>query len=255
MYLRDIHKQMVIDKENGKKRFAVLLDPDKLRLSNMDKVLRTSLDAGVDYFFIGGSLVVSDMLDKSLIAIKEACDIPTILFPGNSYQLSYKADAILFLSLISGRNPELLIGNHVLAAPYLKFSPLEILPTGYLLIDGGVKTTVSYISNTQPIPSNKPDIAACTAMAGEMLGLKLMFLDAGSGALNQVSPEMITAVNNVISSPLIVGGGIRDHASARLAAESGADVIVVGNAIEKEPSLIEEIAAAVHAASTPIPQA
>lgn len=198
---------MVVDKDQGKKRFAVLLDPDKLRLSNMDKVLQSSIDAGVDCFFIGGSLVVSDMLDKSLIAIKEACNIPTILFPGNSYQLSYKADAILFLSLISGRNSELLIGNHVLAAPYLKFSPLEILPTGYMLIDGGVKTTVSYISNTQPIPSNKPDIAACTAMAGEMLGLRMMFLDAGSGALNPVEPEMITAVNNVISSPLIVGGG------------------------------------------------
>ena len=242
---------MVVDKDQGKKRFAVLLDPDKLRLSNMDKVLQSSIDAGVDYFFIGGSLVVSDMLDKSLIAIKEACNIPTILFPGNSYQLSYKADAILFLSLISGRNSELLIGNHVLAAPYLKFSPLEILPTGYMLIDGGVKTTVSYISNTQPIPSNKPDIAACTAMAGEMLGLRMMFLDAGSGALNPVEPEMITAVNNVISSTLIVGGGIRTPNTAKISAEAGADIIVVGNAIEKDASLIEDIAAAVHAASTP----
>jgi len=251
MYLREIHQQMVVDKDQGKKHFAVLLDPDKLRLSNMDKVLQSSIDAGVDYFFIGGSLVVSDMLDKSLIAIKEACNIPTILFPGNSYQLSYKADAILFLSLISGRNSELLIGNHVLAAPYLKFSPLEILPTGYMLIDGGVKTTVSYISNTQPIPSNKPDIAACTAMAGEMLGLRMMFLDAGSGALNPVEPEMITAVNNVISSPLIVGGGIRTPNTAKISAEAGADIIVVGNAIEKDASLIEDIAAAVHAASTP----
>jgi len=252
MYLREIHRQMATDKEQGKKRFAVLLDPDKLRLSNMDKVLQTSIDAGVDYFFIGGSLVVSDMLDKSLIAIKEACNIPTILFPGNSYQLSYKADAILFLSLISGRNPELLIGNHVLAAPYLKFSPLEILPTGYMLIDGGVKTTVSYISNTQPIPANKPDIAACTAMAGEMLGLKMMFLDAGSGALNPVDPEMITAVNNVISSPLIVGGGIRTPESASIAARAGADIVVVGNAIEKDAGIITEIAEVIHLSSDTI---
>lgn len=146
---------MVVDKDQGKKRFAVLLDPDKLRLSNMDKVLQSSIDAGVDCFFIGGSLVVSDMLDKSLIAIKEACNIPTILFPGNSYQLSYKADAILFLSLISGRNSELLIGNHVLAAPYLKFSPLEILPTGYMLIDGGVKPPLVISATHNPfLPIN-----------------------------------------------------------------------------------------------------
>jgi len=246
MYLRDIYQSLTDDKTRGRKRFAVLLDPDKLRLSNMDQVLRSSIDAGVDYFFIGGSLIVSDMLDKILVTIREASDIPTILFPGSSYQLSYKADAILFLSLISGRNSELLIGDHVLAAPYLKVSPLEILPTGYLLIDGGVRTTVSYISNTQPIPANKPDIAACTAMAGEMLGLRLMYLDAGSGAVNPVEPEMITAVNNVISSPLIVGGGIRTPQSARQAAQAGADLIVVGNAIEKDPSLINEIAEAVH---------
>lgn len=241
---------MVDDKELGKKRFAVLLDPDKLRLSNLDKVLQTSIDSGVDYFFIGGSLVVSDMLDKSLVAIKEACDIPTILFPGNSYQLSYKADAILFLSLISGRNSDLLIGTHVLSAPYLKFSPLEILPTGYMLIDGGVKTTVSYISNTQPIPSNKPDIASCTAMAGEMLGLRMMFLDAGSGALEPVSAEMITAVNNVITSPLIVGGGIRTAESAQKAAMAGADIVVVGNAVEQDASIITEMAESIHMASS-----
>ena len=241
---------MVNDKAEGKKRFAVLLDPDKLRLSNMDKILQSSIEAGVDYFFIGGSLVVSDMLDKSLVAIKEACNIPTILFPGNSYQLSYKADAILFLSLISGRNSDLLIGSHVLSAPYLKFSPLEILPTGYMLIDGGVKTTVSYISNTQPIPSNKPDIAACTAMAGEMLGLRMMFLDAGSGAIEPVSVEMITAVNNIIASPLIVGGGIRDAQGAERAAMAGADIVVVGNAIEKDASLIHEMAEAIHLSST-----
>lgn len=250
MYLREIYHQMVDDKELGKKRFAVLLDPDKLRLSNLDKVLQTSIDSGVDYFFIGGSLVVSDMLDKSLVAIKEACDIPTILFPGNSYQLSYKADAILFLSLISGRNSDLLIGTHVLSAPYLKFSPLEILPTGYMLIDGGVKTTVSYISNTQPIPSNKPDIASCTAMAGEMLGLRMMFLDAGSGALEPVSAEMITAVNNVITSPLIVGGGIRTAESAQKAAMAGADIVVVGNAVEQDASIITEMAESIHMASS-----
>ncbi len=248
--LNHIYDSLLIDKVNGQKRFVVLLDPDKLRLSNMNKVLQSSIEAGVDYFFIGGSLIVSDMLDTILATIKEATNIPTILFPGNSYQLSYKADAILFLSLISGRNPELLIGNHVLAAPYLKLSPLEILPTGYILIDGGVRTTVSYISNTQPIPADKPDIAACTAMAGEMLGMKLMYLDAGSGAKYSVPGDIITAVNQVTDIPLIVGGGIRSAEAAQKVAQAGADVIVVGNAIEKNPELIAEIAQAVHTSKT-----
>lgn len=250
MYLKQIYKNLTEDKMTGQKRFVVLLDPDKMRLSKMDQVLKASVDAGVDYFFIGGSLIVSDMLDNILITIREATNIPTILFPGNSYQLSYKADAILFLSLISGRNSELLIGNHVLAAPYLKMSPLEILPTGYLLIDGGVRTTVSYISNTQPIPPDKPDIAACTAMAGEMLGMKLMYLDAGSGARHPVSPEIISAVTNVTDVPLIVGGGIRNPEAARQAAEAGANIIVVGNAIEKDPGLISDISFAVHTSRT-----
>jgi len=249
-YIGNIYNRLSEDRAHDQKRFAVLIDPDKLRMSNLDQVLKASVDAGVDYFFIGGSLIVSDVLDQLLMSIRQATNIPTVLFPGNSYQLSYKADGILFLSLISGRNPELLIGNHVLAAPYLKFSPLEILPTGYILIDGGVNTTVSYISNTRPIPANKPDIASCTAMAGEMLGLRLIFMDAGSGALNPVPAEMISAVNNVISSPLIVGGGIRTPEAAREAARAGADLIVVGNAIEKDPGLIEDIASAIHTSRT-----
>ena len=166
--------------------------------------------------------------------------------------MSYKADAILFLSLISGRNPELLIGNHVLAAPFLKLSPLEILPTGYLLVDGGVSTTVGYISNTMPIPSSKPDIAVCTAMAGEMLGLKLMYLDAGSGAINHVPFEMVTAVSQTIDLPVIVGGGIKKPESAYGMAKAGADVIVVGNAIEKDANLIHDLVQAVKNASNPI---
>ena len=164
--------------------------------------------------------------------------------------MSYKADGILFLSLISGRNAELLIGKHVITAPYLKVSPLEILPTGYMLIDGGVPTTVSYISNTQPIPANKDDVALCTAVAGEMLGLKLMYMDAGSGAINPVSTSMIETVSQALDIPLIVGGGIRTPERAFANAQAGADVIVVGNAIEKEPSLLLEMAEAVHSASS-----
>lgn len=242
----NIYHQLQKAKETKQHKFVVLIDPDKLRLGNVDQILSLATEAGVDYFFIGGSLIVNNVLDELLKRIKASCDIPTILFPGNSFQLSYKADALLFLSLISGRNAELLIGNHVLAAPYLKMSPLEIMPTGYMLIDGGVNTTVNYISNTNPIPRDKEDIAVCTAIAGEMLGLKLVYMDAGSGAKYPVSSKMISTVSGAINIPLIVGGGINTPEKALENAKNGANVIVVGNAIEKSPSLIKEMTQAVH---------
>ena len=179
-------------KANAKKAFAVLIDPDKGSLKNLETTVNLSIEARVDYFFIGGSLVVNNMLDHTLQTIKKSCDIPLILFPGNnSTQLSYRADALLFLSLISGRNADLLIGKHVISAPYLKMSPLEIISTGYMLIDGGIPTSVSYISNTYPIPAMKDDISLCTALAGEMLGQKLIYMDAGSGAISPVSESMM----------------------------------------------------------------
>jgi putative glycerol-1-phosphate prenyltransferase len=165
-----------------------------------------------------------------------------VLFPGDNLQINSHADAILFLSLISGRNPDLLIGKHVISAPILKDSGIEVVSTGYMLIDGGTPTSVSYMSNTTPIPANKRDIAVCTAMAGEMLGLKLIFMDAGSGALNPVGENMISAVKKSIDIPLIVGGGIRSAEKAKAAFEAGADVVVVGNAIESNKDLIREIA-------------
>ena len=238
-------------KAAGRKRLAVLVDPDKLRTRRLDEVVKRSVAAGVDYFFIGGSLIVNNQLDTVLTGVKERCGIPLVLFPGSSFQLSYRADGLLFLSLISGRNPELLIGNHVIAAPYLKISPLEIMSCGYMLVDGGRATTVSYMSNTTPIPADKADVAMCTAVAGEMLGLKLMYLDAGSGAKQPVPTEMISMVSSATEVPLIVGGGIRDPACAREKASAGADVIVVGNAIERDPTLIGELADAVHGASAP----
>lgn len=243
---KDLYTAMSVGRAEGKKKMAVLIDPDKVRMSNIKEVLELATESNVDYFFIGGSLIVNNMLDQCLETIKKACDIPMILFPGNSFQLSYKADGILFLSLISGRNAELLIGKHVITAPYLKMSPLEILPTGYMLIDGGVPTTVSYVSNTQPIPATKDDVAMCTALAGQMLGLKLMYMDAGSGAKNPISESMISAVSQTIDVPLIVGGGIRTAEKAYLNAKAGADIIVVGNAIEKDPVLVKEMAAAIH---------
>lgn len=239
-----LYKDLLDSKARGEKKFAVLIDPDKLRLNSIDEIVQIAAEAKVDYFYIGGSLIVNNMLDEVITGIKEKSNIPTILFPGNSYQLSYKADGILFLSLISGRNAELLIGNHVISAPYLKISGLEVISTGYMLIDGGISTTVQYISNTTPIPKNKYDIALSTALAGEMLGMKQIFLDAGSGAKYCVSEEMISAVSSAVDVPVIVGGGIRTGEQASKAVKAGADVVVVGNAIESNPTLIFEIAKA-----------
>lgn len=239
-----LYPELLEAKQNGKKKFVVLFDPDKLRLSKMQAALELAIECGVDYFFIGGSLVVNNMLDSLLTEIRQRCSIPLILFPGNSFQLSYRADALLFLSLISGRNAELLIGQHVISAPFLKMSPLEILPTGYILVDGGVMTSVQYMSNTYPIPAHKDDIAVCTALAGEMLGLKLMYMDAGSGAKNPISESMIESVSGAVAVPLVVGGGIRTPEKVAANFRAGADIIVVGNAIERDPQLIREMAAA-----------
>ena len=233
-------------KTKGRKQFAVLVDPDKITIPRLEQLIEMAVDASIDYFLVGSSLLLRDGLDACLAMIKRQCTIPRILFPGNALQLSNQADGILLLSLISGRNPELLIGQHVIAAPYLRQSGLEILPTGYMLIDGGVPTSVSYMSNTTPIPRDKKDIAQCTAMAGEMLGLQLIYLDAGSGARHAIKPEMIEAVSRAVHTPIIVGGGIRSPESAQSAARAGADLIIVGNAIEKNPGLLAEMTQSVH---------
>lgn len=245
-----VYKSLLEAKQLGEKRLAVLIDPDKMRLGNMRRVVENAVEAGVDYFFVGGSLVVNDMMDYCLDAIQEiSARIPTILFPGSPQQINSKADAILFLSLISGRNPDLLIGQHVIAAPALKRSGLEVISTGYMLIDGGAPTTASYISGTTPIPNNKEEIAYCTALAGEFLGLKTIYLDAGSGAKIPITEKMVETVSKAISVPLIVGGGMRTPEKVAANAHAGADVIVVGNALEKDPDLVLEMAKAVHESS------
>ncbi len=241
-----VYTSLLKKKENGKKSLAVLIDPDNTSADALEPIIQLSQDAEVDYFFVGGSLVVSDHLDECILFIKKHCSIPVLLFPGSASQISKHADALLYLSLISGRNPELLIGQHVISAPFVKKSGLEIISTGYMVVDGGASTTVSYISNATPIPADKADIAFCTAMAGEMLGMKLIYMDAGSGAKKPISEQMITAVAQNINIPSIVGGGIRDAEKAYLNCKAGADVIVVGNAIEKHPSLIKEMANAIH---------
>jgi len=247
-----VYQSLLDKKQNGKKSFAVLIDPDKVSVSSLNELVTLAVDANVDYFFVGGSLVVTDHLDECIRQIKSSCSIPILLFPGSPSQISKHADALLYLSLISGRNADMLIGQHVISAPFVKKSGLEIISTGYMVIDGGASTTVSYISNATPIPSDKPDIALCTALAGEMLGMKLVYMDSGSGAKKAISEEMISIVAKSIEVPIIVGGGIRDAEKAYLNCKAGADVIVVGNAIEKDPSLIKEIARAIH--SVPVLQ-
>ncbi len=244
--LNNIYQSLIDRKHHSKKSFAVLIDPDKVNDNSVEELIQLSLEAQVDYFLVGGSLVISSYLDECVQLIKRSCNIPVILFPGSPSQISKYADALLYLSLISGRNPELLIGQHVVSAPFIKKSGLEIMPTGYMVIDGGAPTTVSYISNASPLPSDKNEIAMCTAMAGEMLGMKLIYMDAGSGAKKAISESMIQKVSSCIDVPLIIGGGITTAEKAYLNCKAGADVIVVGNAIEKDASLIKEIAAAIH---------
>ncbi|MFH1319909.1 MAG: geranylgeranylglyceryl/heptaprenylglyceryl phosphate synthase [Bacteroidota bacterium] len=257
----NIYSIITKNKNGNKKQFAILIDPDTVmpplpvghhpsreypdRSPEIAEIAEAAQAAGVDYFFIGGSILTNGNIENCIKTIKEKCSIPTILFPGSTLQIDNSADAILLLSLISGRNPELLIGKHVIAAPILRSSSLEILPTGYMLIDCGNSTAVSYMSNTTPIPGDKSDIALCTAIAGELLGLKLIYMDGGSGASHPISESMIKKVSQNISIPLIIGGGIKTPEEAIKSCKAGADVIVVGNAIENDTSLIKSIAEAI----------
>ena len=242
----EVYTSLVREVRKGRKKFAVLIDPDKYTLPSLKKLISVAKRSPVDYFFFGGSLLTRDQQDQFIGLIKANTDIPVILFPGNHFQINRNADGILFLSLISGRNPELLIGKHVITAPYLKATRLEVIPTGYLLIDGGNKSTVAYMSNTDPIPAEKSEIDVCTALAGELLGMKLIYLDAGSGAKKPVPLTMIRQVKKFINIPVIVGGGICTPAQVRGACQSGADVVVVGNAIERDISLVPELAAEIY---------
>jgi phosphoglycerol geranylgeranyltransferase len=244
-----IYQDITRKKQAGHRSFAVLVDPDKVSPHQIHELCGLAYEAGVDYLFVGGSLVVTNHLDEVVTNIKKETDIPVILFPGSPSQISRYADALLYLSLISGRNPELLIGQHVISAPMVRQSGLEIMSTGYMVVDGGAPTTVSYISNAAPIPHDKNEIAVCTALAGEMLGMKLIYMDAGSGARRAIHEDMIAAVAQHISIPLIVGGGITDPEKAYLNCKAGANIIVVGNAIEKDMGLLKEMSSAIKLAN------
>jgi phosphoglycerol geranylgeranyltransferase len=225
-------------KDRSRKRIALLVDPDGYDDAGLDRLIEQINLYPPDLLLVGGSILFNP-IEITITALKLGTSLPVFIFPGSVFQLSDRADGILFLSLISGRNPEFLIGNHVLAAPHLGRAGIEVIPTGYMLIENGKSTSVEYMSNTRPIPGNKPDIAVATAMAGEMLGLKALYLEAGSGAARPVSPRMISAIRKNTSLPMMVGGGIRSAETAQELFNAGADMIVVGNAMEEDPGLLQ----------------
>lgn len=222
------------------KKIALLIDPDKHTDNSLTETVALANQTNVDFILVGGSLVAKP-IEHAVETIKKTAVSPVILFPGSLLQLSDKADGILLLSLISGRNPDYLIGNHVLAAPFLKSSGIEIIPTGYILVDGKSVSSVEYISGTRPIPVEKPDIIIATALAGEMLGHKLIYLEAGSGANMRVNEKLVAGVREKISIPLMAGGGIRSASDALNLFNAGADILVIGSVIEENPGMLEKI--------------
>lgn len=240
-------EQLEEAKGSRRKLLAVLIDPDLGSSGDLlERTVQNACMAKADLIFVGGSLLTTADLDRCVKRVKDLSDRPVVLFPGSPSQLSAHADAVLFLSLISGRNPELLIGHHVTAAPVVRALGLETIPTGYLLVDGGRTTTAHYVSQSTPVPHDKPSIAAVTALAGELLGLRSIYLDTGSGADRTVSPAMISAVRDQVQVPIIVGGGIRTTQQAHALCDAGADVLVVGTAFEEDPERIFAMSEAVH---------
>ena len=238
---REVYHNMLSGQQEGRKKVALLIDPDDFDKKRFVYDFAQFRENQIDFVLVGGSLVTSNQMEEVVNMVKKYSDLPCIIFPGNSIQIDASADAILFLSLISGRNPEFLIGQHVVSAPIIKRSQLEVLATGYMLVNSGRSTSVSYMSNTTPLPNDKPALAASTAMAGEMLGLQILYLDAGSGADHPVSPRVIRAVRNVTKAPLIVGGGLDAKEKIKSAFDAGADVVVIGNGIQKNPGLLAEV--------------
>jgi putative glycerol-1-phosphate prenyltransferase len=230
---------MTKDNFPGNKSVALLLDPDKATTEGLRNILRIASECKADYILAGGSLTFNS-IDNLIDTIRNLCNIPIVLFPGNLLQLSRKADAILLLSLISGRNPELLIGNHVIAAPYLRSVREKLISVGYILVGCGKKTSVEYISQTEAIPADKSDLVVATALAGEMLGFHMIYLEAGSGAVKPVPPEIISAVKENVSIPIAVGGGLKNREEITEAFNAGANLVILGNGCEKNPGLLTD---------------
>jgi phosphoglycerol geranylgeranyltransferase len=243
-----IYESLLATSKSKGAGYFVLIDPDKIASDKLPSFIEQATEAGVDAFLIGGSLIVDDSFEQCIKTIKQHTKVPAVIFPGGVMQISPSADAILFLSIISGRNPQHLIGDQVLAAPIVKRIGLEAISTAYMLIESGRTTSAEFMSNTQPLPRHKPDIAVAHAMAAEILGFKLIYLEAGSGAEQSVPEEMIGAIAKYCSVPLIVGGGLRTPDDARRKVQAGARFIVTGTILEKNSSvsLIKEFASAIH---------
>jgi len=236
-----VKAQLLNKIEKGKKLLSILIDPDKADENHLKALCQKAEQIPVDLFLIGGSLLTVGDLDATLKVIKSHSKVPRIIFPGSVNQISTHADAILFLSLLSSRNPEMLIGQQVVAAPYIKKAKIEVLSTAYLLIESGNATTASYMSNSNPIPANKGEIAASTALAGEYLGMDIIYMDGGSGAERPVPASTISMVKQNCSRPLFIGGGIDTSKKVETAFQAGADAIVIGNALEKNPDFLLEL--------------
>jgi len=234
-----IRQQILEAKSNGQKLLAVLLDPDKIVLENINHLIEKINQSPATHIFVGGSIVQNTILEELITALKQKTNLPVILFPGDPSQISPKADGILFLSLLSGRNPDYLIEYQVQAAPILKKTNLEVISTGYILIESGNETAVARVSKTKPLSRENLDLVLATAQAGEMLGNQLIYLEAGSGAKQSVPTKMIELVAQNIQIPIIVGGGIVDLHGIQKAYKAGADLVVIGTAFENNSRFFE----------------
>jgi phosphoglycerol geranylgeranyltransferase len=235
----NIHQQILEAKNNGQKLLSILLDPDKIVLENLDHLLDKINQSPATHIFVGGRIVQATILEDIIAQLKQKTNLPVVIFPGDPSQISPQADAILFLSLLSGRNPDYLIEYQVQAAPILKKTNLEIISTGYILIESGNETAVARVSKTKPLNRENLDLVLATAQAGEMLGNKLMYLEAGSGAKNAVPLKMIQLIAQNIEIPIIVGGGIVDLHGIQNAYKAGADLVVIGTAFENDSHFFE----------------
>lgn len=237
-------------RNKGKKQLAVLIDPDNADLHHLNELVEISIRSDVDYFFVGGSTSFDNKIDAVLELLNTQNIIPVILFPGSQDQIRSNADALLLLSMISGRNPDYLIGHHVKSAEMIFESNIEVIPCGYILIDGGKTTAVNYVSQTKPIDQIDISTARSTALAGQFLGLKVIYLEAGSGAAIPVNDALIKSVSEVLEVPLIVGGGINTVDKAISSLRNGADLIVIGNAFEENPGFVKEISMAIRSVNS-----
>jgi len=237
--LLTIRQQILEAKSSGQKLLAILLDPDKIELKDLDQLIEKIKQSPATHIFVGGSIVQNNILEELIFSLKQKTSLPVILFPGDPSQISPKADGILFLSLLSGRNPDYLIEYQVQAAPILKKTNLEVISTGYILIESGNETAVARVSKTKPLDRENLDLVLATALAGEMLGNQLIYLEAGSGAKQPVPTEMIELVTQNVRIPVIVGGGIVDLHGIQKAYKAGADLVVIGTAFENNSHFFE----------------